>query len=44
MITDKEVQGPGKAYWFDSVAEAESFAEQKIDVVPVWVKKPCLMI
>ena len=29
MITDKEVQGPGRAYWFDSVAEAESFAEQK---------------
>ena len=29
MITSKEVQGPGRAYWFDNAEEAEKFAQAK---------------
>jgi hypothetical protein len=29
MIKDREKQGPGRAYWFDTVEEAKEFAEKK---------------
>ena len=29
MITEKEVQGPGRAYWFDNLKEAVLFADAK---------------
>ena len=29
MITEREVQGPGRAYWFDNLKEAAVFAESR---------------
>ena len=29
MITEREVQGPGRAYWFDNLQEAAVFAESR---------------
>jgi hypothetical protein len=29
MITDREVQGPGKARWYDNLEEAQVYADAK---------------
>jgi hypothetical protein len=31
MVIDQEVQGPGRAYWFDDSEEARVFAESKTE-------------